>query len=130
MLTRRALIASTAALAAGCSSIESAFNVPSESRILDLTWASGSYGGFRVRGLGSNGLEETLKQIVAALEEDTENPNGPVVGRYTLTPRYLRSEKVDPPLKGIDELIAWYGGLRSTFYPCHHFLPRCWGSEA
>ena len=58
------------------------------------------------RGLGSNGLEETLKQIVAALEEDTENPNGPVVGRYTLTPRYLRSEKVDPPLKGIDELMA------------------------
>ena len=111
MLSRRALMASTAALAAGCSSIESAFNVPSESRILDLTWASESYGGIRERGIGPNGLEETLKQIVAALEEDTENPNGPVVGRYTLTPRYLRSEKVDPPLKGIDELIAWYGGL-------------------
>ena len=124
MLTRRALIASTAALAVGCSSIDSAFNVPSESRILDLTWASQSYGGFRERGLGPNGLEETLKQIAAALEEDTENPNGPVVGRYTLTPRFLRSEKMDPPLKGIDELIAWYGGLEVDLLSVPPFLAQ------
>ena len=81
------------------------------------------------RGLGSNGLEETLKQIVAALEEDTENPNGPVVGRYTLTPRYLRSEKVDPPLKGIDELIAWYGGLEVDLLSVPPFLAQTLGER-
>lgn len=113
MLTRRALLAGSAALAAGCSSLESSLSVPSQAQVVDLTWTSEAFGGFRDRGLGLTGLEETLKYIVAALAEDTENPHGPAKARYTLTSRFVRSEKADPPLQSIDDIIAWYRGLES-----------------
>ncbi|MDE2841222.1 MAG: extracellular solute-binding protein [Chloroflexota bacterium] len=129
MLTRRALIASTAALAAGCSSLESAFSVPNQPRTIDLTWISEAYGGFRERGLGPNGLEETLKHIVAALEEDIENPNGPAKARYTLTSRFVRSENADPPLQSIDDVIAWYGGLEADLLSVPPFLAQLLGER-
>lgn len=129
MLTRRALMASSAALAAGCSSLESSFSVPGRPQAVDLTWISESFGGFRERGFGPNGLEETLKQIVAALVEDTENPDGPVKARYTLTSRFLRSENVDPPLRSVDDLIAWYRGLEADLLSVPPFLAQLLGER-
>ncbi len=129
MLTRRALMASTAALAAGCSSLESSFSVPGQPRTIDLTWISEAYGGFRERGFGPNGLEEALKRIVAALEEDIENPNGPAKARYTLTSRFVRSENADPPLQSIDDIIAWYGGLETDLLSVPPLLAQMLGER-
>ena len=129
MLTRRALIASTAALAAGCSSLESSFSVPGQPREIELTWISEYFGGFREWGLGPNDLQETLKQIVAALDEDTENPNGPAKARYTLTSRFVRSENVDPPLRSLDDLIAWYGSLEADLLSVPPFLAQLLGER-
>ncbi len=129
MLTRRALLASTAALAAGCSTLESSFSVPSQSQVIDLAWASEVFAGLPEWGYGPNGLEESLKRIVAALEEDTENPDGPAKARYTLTPRFMRSEKADPPLQSIDDLIAWYRGLEVDLLSVPPFFAHILGER-
>ena len=50
-------------------------------------------------------------QIASALEEDTENPNGPLKGRYALTPKYIRMEDVEPQPESLDEYLAWFGSL-------------------
>ena len=74
MFTRRALLAGTAALAVGCSSIESAYTVPRQPQGVELTWASESFSGMTERSFGSRGLRPALQQIVAALADDSENP--------------------------------------------------------
>ena len=124
MLSRRALMAGTAALAAGCSSIESAFDVPSQPQVVDLIWASEAFSGLTERGFGSRGLRPTLQQIVEALAEDSENPYGPIQGRYTLTPRFIRSEQANPPPRTVDDLLAWYGSLETDLLSVHPLIAQ------
>ena len=103
--------------------------MPSQPPEIDLTWMSEAYGGFRERGFGPNGLEETLKHIVAALAEDTENPNGPAKARYTLTSRFVRSENADPPLQSIEDIIAWYRGLETDLLSVPPLLAQLLGER-
>ena len=129
VLTRRALLAGAAALAAGCNSLESAMSVPGQPKETNLTWTSESYGGFRDRGYGPTGLEETLKHIVAALTEDTDNPNGPAKAGYTLAPRYVRSEDVEPRLQSLDDIIAWYRSLETDLLSVPPLLAQMLGER-
>ncbi len=129
MLTRRALMASMTVLAAGCGALESSFSVPSQPQVIDLTWMSEAYGGFRERGFEPHGLEETLKHIVAALAEDSENPYGPVKARYTLTSRFVRSENADPPPQSMDDVIAWYRGLETDILSVPPLLAQILGER-
>jgi hypothetical protein len=57
-------------------------------------------------------LEVTQERIVAELEEDEENPNGPVKARYILSPYFLRIQDVEPYPKSTEEKVAWYGSLQ------------------
>ena len=84
MLTRRALVASTAALAAGCGPFRSSPDLPSGPDAAALTWYTFSFSGLFDRSEVLEGPQERLPKIIAALEEDVENPNGPARGRYTL----------------------------------------------
>ncbi len=111
MLSRRALIASTAALAAGCSSLESAFSVPILPKDVELTWGALNFSAFFGQGPERTNPNTRILQIAAALEEDTENPDGPIKGRYTLDPKYMRMEDVEPQPKSLDEYLAWFGSL-------------------
>ena len=77
MLTRRTLMATSAGLAAGCSSLESSFSVPSLPKDVELTWGLLGFIGLFEPGRGGRDPETKLRQMVVALEEDTENPNGP-----------------------------------------------------
>lgn len=129
MLSRRAVLAGTTALAAGCNSLGSSFSVPSQAGTIDLIWASESFAGFRDWGLGPNDQEETLKQVVAALAEDTENPHSPAKGRYTLTPRFMRMQDADPPPDDMDELLAWFGGLEVDLLSVPPFLAQLLGER-
>lgn len=129
MLSRRALLAGSAALAAGCSSLESSLSVPSRAQVTELTWTSEAFGGFRDRGMGPLGLEETLKHIVAALAEDTENPDGPARARYSLTSRFVRSEDVEPRLQSLDEIIEWYRGLETDLLSVPPYLAQLLGER-
>ena len=111
MLTRRVLMATSAGLAAGCSSFESSFSVPSLPKAVELTWGVLSFSALFGRGVERTEPETRILQIAAALEEDTENPNGPLKGRYALTPKYIRMEDVEPQPKSLDEYLAWFGSL-------------------
>ena len=112
MLSRRALIASTAALAAGCGLPESSSVPPGRAKRVELSWASGWFSA-NLREFGAErDIEVAQKRIAVALEEDRENPNGPVRARYTLTPHYLRMQDVEPRPQSREEQVAWYGGLQ------------------
>ena len=102
MLTRRALMASTAALAAGCSSPESSFTAPSLPKVVELKWGTSYSSRIFCSGRRQLAWEKKVAQITEALAADSENPNGPKRGRYTLTPHYDRSGN------GWDEMLAWY----------------------
>ena len=112
MLTRRALVAGMAALAAGCGPFRSSPDLPSGPDAAALMWYTFSFGGLFV----PNGIfeqpQERLPKIVAALEEDVENPNGPARGRYTLSPRLIeREDYPDPPPQNDDEFAEWIDGI-------------------
>ena len=112
MLTRRALVASTAALAAGCGAFRSSPDLPSEPDAAALTWYTFSFSGLFDRSEVLEGPQERLPKIIAALEEDVENPNGPARGRYTLSPRLIgRADYPDPPPQNDDEFAEWIGGI-------------------
>ncbi len=74
MLTRRALIAGSAALTAGCGFLESRFSAPSLPQEIPLIWAV------------SRVFDEELPWLAEQLlNKDEENPNGPKRGGYTLS---------------------------------------------
>ena len=103
MLTRRTLMASTAALAAGCNPLESSFSAPSLPEVVELKWGTRYSSRLFDSGRKRLGWEKTVAQVVEALEADEENPNGPKRGRYTLK---LHSDYTE---KDWDEVLAWYG---------------------
>ncbi len=111
MLTRRALMVGTAALAAGCNPLESSFSAPSLPKAVELTWGARNFSALSGRGPERTNPQTRIVQIASALEEDTENPNGPLKGRYALTPKYIRMEDVEPQPKSLDEYLAWFGSL-------------------
>ena len=111
MLTRRALVASTAALAAGCGAFRSSSDLTSEPDAAALTWYTFWFTGLR-DGSDYFSPQMTLPKIVAALEEDLENPNGAARGRYTLSPRFMGPEDYPEPLPlNQDEFAEWIGGI-------------------
>ena len=112
MLTRRALVASTAALAAGCGAFRSSPDLPSGPDAAALTWYTFSFSGLFDRSEVLEGPQERLPKIIAALEEDVENPNGPARGGYTLSPRLIGFDDYpEPPPKNDDEFAEWIGGI-------------------
>ena len=129
MLTRRALMATSAALAAGCSSLESSFSVPSLPKAVELTWGLLGFIGLFEPGVGGRDPETKLRQIVAALEEDTENPDGPAKERYTLNSQILRPEDLDLQPKDIDEVLAWFGSLEVDLLSVGPFLAQMLGER-
>ena len=111
MLTRRALVASTAALAAGCGAFGSSSSLPSLPQPTALTWHMMPHvHHFRV-DRNMQEPRDVLPEIAAALEEDTENPNGPEPGRYTLSAHAL--EYPEPRPRGLEELAKWIGGIET-----------------
>ena len=104
MLTRRALMAGSAALAAGCNPLESSLSAPSLPEVVELKWGTAYSSRLFDSGRKRLGWEKTVGQVVEALEAETENPNGPKRGRYTLKPHYDHTEK------DWDEVLAWYAG--------------------
>ena len=112
MFTRRALMASMAALAAGCGPFRSSPDLPSGPDAAALMWYSFSFSGLFDPSGGFEQPQERLAKIVAAMEEDVDNPNGPARGRYTLSPRVIgRTDYPDPPPKNDDEFAEWIGGI-------------------
>lgn len=88
MLSRRSLLAGTAALAAGCSVAEPPPSAPSVTQETALNVAAPTLGFFRNPLLMEERPEDTYRRALATLEADTENRYGPTRGGYSLALRF------------------------------------------
>ena len=122
MLSRRALIVSTAALATACGPFGSSSSLPSLPQPTALTWHMMPHvHRFRV-DRNMQEPRDVLSQIAAALEEDTENPSGPARGRYTLMGHAL--DFPEPYPESHDEFAAWIGGLETDIVAVEPWMAR------
>lgn len=80
MLSRRALLTGAAVLSAGCGPLGSVFSPPELPKRAHLTWVSLVFSGLYDPAARVQDSLAKLKHAVAALEEDTQNPNGPARG--------------------------------------------------
>ena len=93
MLTRRSLLASTAVLAAGCSTVGNPLTPPSapqdaEIKVAAFTrsmYLSMPYGNY----VDGDDNEDRYERALAALEEDEDNAYGPKRGGYSLALRFV-----------------------------------------
>lgn len=113
MITRRAVMTSMAALAAGCGPFRSSPDLPTARGPVALTWRTFSFSGlYYTPSLAFEEPQERLLRFVAALEEDADNPNGPARGRYTLAPGIIgQGDYPDPPPKNDDEFAEWIDSI-------------------
>ena len=117
MLSRRALLAGAAVLAAGCSSLESAFSPPGLPKEAEIDWAV--FGGFislyDPEGRLTSG-ESVLQRGLAALAADKENPYGPQRGRYNVTLRFSQEwPQPETPPENLDEWFEYFAELLAVF---------------
>ena len=117
MISRRSLLATSVALAAGCSSLESAFSPPGLPKVAEIDWAV--FGGFISLYDTEGSLtahESVLQRGLAALAEDKENPYGPQRGRYNLTLRYAQDwPEPETPPENLGEWFEYFAGLLDAF---------------
>lgn len=127
MISRRALMAGTATLAAGCGAFGSSSDLPSLPQPTALTWHM--MPSIHLRRVGQNMQmpRDVLPEIVAALEADTENPNGPQRGRYTLAGHVL--EYPEPRPKSIEAFADWVGGIETDIVVVKNWMARGLGEQ-
>ena len=127
MLKRRALMTSVAALAGGCGPFGSSMTVPSQPQATTLTWRMLGLPGLLDLGGSLEGHKQRIQEIVAALEEDGENPNGPARGRYSLTGRII--EVLERPAMDLDEHAEWVAGLEADLLSVESWEARSLGER-
>ena len=135
MLSRRTLLAGSAALAAGCSSLGSPLSPPSLPKEAELNWAV--LGGFISLYDPQETLysvEKVLQRGLTALGDDTDNPFGPRRGRYALTLRYVEDlPEPDPMPENREGVIEYFADLLDAFsadlVALPPFLARILGEE-
>ncbi|MDE2816009.1 MAG: extracellular solute-binding protein [Chloroflexota bacterium] len=131
MLGRRALMASAAALAGGCGPFGSSMTVPSRPQATALTWHTLGLPDLLDLGGSLEGHKQRIQEIVVALEEDGENPNGPARGSYTLTARIPEypEEFSESTSFSFDELAEWLGGLEADLFSVDSWTARILGER-
>ncbi len=126
MLSRRAMIASAAALATiGCGSLESLFTAPSLPQEAELTWASlGNHPGLN-DPTGELRPAQQLQRVVSALAEDEDNPLGPKRGKYRLALRHV--ERLTE--SEASDFVGWLHDLEADLVTVGPEGARALGSE-
>ena len=98
-LSRRTMLASTAALAAGCSFAEPPLDAPSVPQAVALNVAAPSYGSLGNPLLTKERSEDTYRRGQTTLESNRESPYGPTRGGYSLALQFyeeLYPHNVEP----------------------------------
>ncbi len=109
MLSRRTLLAGATALAAAaCGAPGSAPPLPARQSEDELIWASLTFADLRISTGFMGRVPNAIQQVTAALVEDTENPNGPAKGGYTLRSGFASPEQASIRPRNRTELLAWY----------------------
>ena len=112
MLTRRSVLAGSAALAAGCSTVGSPLSPPSAPQAAEINIAAFSKYAYLSMSFEGDAFrsnpEEKYQRAVTALEEDKENPYGPLRGGYTLALRFFEDNYsiMEEPPKSQEEVEA------------------------
>ena len=94
-----------AALGTGCGPLGSVFSPPQLPKKTQLIWVSLAFSGLREPAERVHDPLAKFKRAVAALEEDTDNPNGPARGNYSVTPYLLELRQLDS--------TSWYNLVTS-----------------
>ncbi len=120
MLTRRSLLAGSAAFAAGCSTLETPLPTPSAPRAAEINVAGFTSYAYLSTSLGGDAFrddpEDKYRRAAAALAEDKENPYGPARGGYRLALRFFEdffSPMEELPKSHAEALDAVAGILES-----------------
>ena len=120
MLTRRSLLAGSAAFAAGCSTLETPLPTPSAPRAAEINFAGFTSYAYLSTSLGGDAFrddpEDKYRRAAAALAEDKENPYGPARGGYRLALRFFEdffSPMEELPKSHAEALDAVAGILES-----------------
>ena len=98
MLSRRSLLAGTAALTSGCSILGSPPSAPSVPQAVELKVAASTRGHVSFGFPPSVWPEDKYLRAMAALEADKENPSGPTRSGYRLALRFF--DEIFPPIQG------------------------------
>ncbi|MYB76201.1 MAG: extracellular solute-binding protein [Chloroflexi bacterium] len=115
MLSRRAFLASTVVLAAGCGGLEFPFTVLGTPQETALTWVTRALPGFTTP-LGLSPHQERLQWVVRKLTENSESSYSPERGRYSLTLRYVNWEDF-PELEMLPAWLEELGADLVTLWP-------------
>ena len=104
MLTRRSLLAGSAALALGCGRAEPPVRDPVQLNVA-------AYVGFITIHLWATCYEGAYEAIAAELERDTESPYGPARGRYRLALKFIKeyfpdADRHTPPDVALDRVAG------------------------
>ncbi len=83
MLSRRTLLATSAALAVGCGRAKPPVSAPTQLNVAAFI----GFATVEIRGLGCH--ERVYQDVVDALERDTESPYGATRGRYSLDLKFI-----------------------------------------
>ena len=99
MLSRRSLLAGTAALASGCNMFGSLPSAPNVLQQVELKVAASTHYGFFRDPLSDEKKEDKYRRAVTMLEADRDNPHGSTRGRYSLDLRFYEMlyPLYDPP---------------------------------
>ena len=129
MLTRRALMASAAALTAACADPGSATSPPSPRKEGELIWVSTWFSELRVSTGFARRMVNTVEQVMAALLEDTENPNAPTLGGYDLRSSLVSPEQANPRPRNEAEFLAWHKSLDADLFTVNPYLAQVLGEN-
>ena len=129
LLTRRALMASAATLAAACGGPGFASSPPSPRQEGELIWVSTWFSELRVSTGFARRMVNTVEQVMAALMEDKENPNAPTLGGYDLRYRLVSPEQANPRPRNEAEFLAWYESLDADLFTVNPYLAQGLGEN-
>ncbi len=120
MLTRRSLLAGSAALAAGCSTVGTSLAPPGAPQATEVNVAAYTrfislWGPINL-GAPLEKPEDKYRKALAVLEADKENPFGPARGKYRLALRFYEEIEVpaEPPKTAAEREAYWDLALKAT----------------
>ena len=122
-------MASAAALAAACGAPGSATSPPSPRKEGELIWISTWFSELRVSTGFARRMINTVEQVMAALSEDKENPNGPDLGGYDLRYGFASPEQANPRPANEAEYLAWHESLDADLFTVNPYLAQGLGES-
>lgn len=122
-------MAGAAALTAACADPGSVSSPPSPRKEGELIWVSTWFSELRVSTGFARRMVNTVEQVMAALREDKDNPNGPTLGGYALRSELIAPEQANPRPRNEAEFLAWFNSLDADLFTVNPSLAQGLGEN-